>query len=217
MSFWANLSGGILRRIHDLKEQKGMTLIQLLVATGIASFLILAMGSLLLAMTRHQESLKLAAVRDDLHSHIREVLFDEESIEYTRTQEINLLFAQCFNAKHFVGDCTGQSIHPLWLYSAQGNLVAGPPSDPVYYDANGGRCASASPRCFIQVTTTIRPQALPNFGDHFLEEIPIWEKSFDFIEIKYSISFVNNNGKNNLRAITGSHTLDLMDWYPVAP
>lgn len=187
---------------------------ELLVASAITSILVLGMITVLDTSSRRLESIKLATVRDDLHSEIRRILADERSIIFSKGQANNSRFANCFKTfDQNVQDCTAQEEHPFHLYDRFGTRIAGPETDPVYYDTAGARCTSSSLKCKIKVTTTVRPQGVPDWYTMNLYEIPPWGGiQHDILEIKYNISVEGGGTDQSFRPITGSLVLDTYDW-----
>jgi len=200
-----------------MRNQKGMTLVEVMIAAGISSILIMGIVTLLASTTQRFAEIKMVSTRDDIHAEVRRILADDQAIFVTRDHPNNTIFKDCFHDfTTGMGNCFAQQEYPFWLYDANGNQISGPANAPVFYDKDGNRCASQSTQCRIRVTTSMRPQGLIDWSTRQLRDLPPWGGlQQELIEIKYSITVLNAAGDSEFRPISGSHVLDTMDWDPL--
>jgi prepilin-type N-terminal cleavage/methylation domain-containing protein len=196
--------------------QSGYTLIEILIAMVILSVTSMAVFTLISIVNTRSTYLLALETRDTIQMEIMRTLADDKAITKTRSKDP--IFNNCFRLAKPDRGCTGQTEVGIALYSPSGNRIAGPPSAPAFYTMSGMPCSpqGSTNRCPIQVTTTVRAQALPKWQNNQLEATG--DFFFELVEVRYTVKILDHPlVPPNQRLLSGSYVIDTQDQMSSAP
>lgn len=155
--------GGMRRRYRPLirlKRNEGITLVELLIVSGLASLLALACASVLKYMYSAAISSNLTATRSSMLISLRQFAGDAHTLATSMHMAGNETFLACV-----CGPSCTTTVYPPGdgVFTLYQPGDAYPKLNPAYYDSLGHPChSSTSSSCTIQVSTSYVAQCAPN-------------------------------------------------------
>jgi prepilin-type N-terminal cleavage/methylation domain-containing protein len=138
-------------------SQKGFTLLELLVAAGTLSFLMLAMFFIVNSILVNFNKNKTIGIEDQIVLSIRQNLNNNQVLKVSMndTSNPNLLSCICGGA----ADCDGSQEYDLRLFEGS---VDAPSPVSFGYSAEGSACDPSNPSCVIHAKFSFIPQCTPS-------------------------------------------------------
>lgn len=139
-----------------LKNRFGFSLVEILVALGVMSILMLGIITLVENTNKSGMATRMALTRDRLTNLVTLYISRTGALKNSIINAGNANFDRCVNTS-IAGtlDCTAGPVNDLFLLEPVGATVfAGPPANPSRYDANGGPCPALSVNCPLEVITS---------------------------------------------------------------
>lgn len=143
-------------------DNKGFSLVEVVIATAIVSLVFLSIGILLNMSFKIFSVSKEDGVKNQLQFSLMQAIYNEKGMKINCEKNSNL--RRCFD-KGSSSCLATETFQPLDIYDLNGERLSGTPTDPVYWDVDGARCGVKSINCNIRVETTFRVQGYP-------EELP---------------------------------------------
>jgi prepilin-type N-terminal cleavage/methylation domain-containing protein len=201
-----------MRSKVDHQHDVGFTLIEIVVALGIASIVFLAAGLLLNTFNQNSTYVQAMQTRNSLLSSIKSLGSTLSVIQNSANAPENAVLKQCLSG----AGCVASAIPtPVSIYQTSIEVTNGTPISPRFYSVNGLPCPPSltfgNPECPLQVTTGYVFQCPANPP---LQMLPPLNCSGppDFLQISYSVSQATDStgkliplgeNKGSLAAFTG--------------
>jgi Tfp pilus assembly protein PilV len=134
-----------LKKIKSIfNNNSGATLIELMVAFSLISFIAMALTKFMVDSNSNVDSLSTATNRDLILVRLQKLAQNNRALKLTSDYPANNMFANCTGGAGFTpNSCNHNVSQPLVLLDNQGSPVSGTASQRVYYDNDGNLCPAA--------------------------------------------------------------------------
>lgn len=156
-----------------LKNQKGTSLIELMVVSGIMMIVMAGITQMVVGMNQQSSFVQKTLTRSNIEQMLMRIIQDPVALRVTANSgQVGNVNYNARNVPLFrcsdtggVNDCTN-TINPVGapveivLLDIMGDPVSGTTNNPLRYDIHGNRCQNADAKCVFEVTTRFRADCL---------------------------------------------------------
>ncbi|MGZ3769876.1 MAG: type II secretion system protein [Bdellovibrio sp.] len=197
--------------IQSRQSELGYTIVEILVAVGLFSFLALLISVVSLGFLKNAKGTSLKMTRDQIVNQLINTSVNQRAILNSLNRPENSAFFNCVCGKN---TCTNmlKPYLPFTLYDSAGSIQS-----PMFYDDYGSPCDSTNPRCRIKVTTSFFAQCMPDLTSTNQNPPPTCDGvPAEFVAIIYTVEEnpnipVTDQKSVALRKITGPSYIQVSD------
>lgn len=151
----------------QLRNLRGFTLVELLIAAGILAILAIVSSQFFVNLQLNQQQTRAQVSREQIRNELERIAGTVSAIKLSRDKRdasgslINPQFSNCFNIVGGNPTCLSASKQPFTLFTSQGEQISGPEGgNPFRLTIDGVPCgvgSEASTQCPFEVSTNFTP------------------------------------------------------------